>query len=87
MTQEEIRQKLQQYEAEKLKLENNIKDIERNIIIKQERINQVKENLEKAYGTIDVNELNKIEEKLETEIQDLEAELQTLQVQQTTQGE
>ena len=87
MTQEEIRQKLQQYEAEKLKLENNIKDIERNIIIKQERINQVKENLEKAYGTIDVNELNKIEEKLETEIQDLEAELQTLHVQQTTQGE
>ena len=78
MTQEEIKNKLQHYEAEKVKLENNIKDIERNIIIKQERINQVKENLEKTYGTIDVNELNKIEEKLENEIKELEAEFQKL---------
>jgi len=75
MTQEEIKKKIRDYENEKTQLEQYLKQAETELIIANERITQVKENLIKAYGTDDPDELKKIEEKLLQEIQELEKDL------------
>lgn len=76
LTEQELNQKLLKYQEEKNELENQIKETEKAIIIKEERFNQVKENLEKVFGTSELTELEKIKSKLIEEIGELEREIQ-----------
>jgi len=71
----EIEQELQKYKNEVQQLNNQKAEIEKQIIIQDERIRSLKEQLLVEYGTDDESELLKIKEKLEKEIQELKEQI------------
>ena len=75
INEEELHKKIAQYQTEKTELDHQIRDLEKEIIIKEERIKQVQENLVNTYGTSDPDELVNIVKKLENEIIELEKNL------------
>jgi hypothetical protein len=65
----QIKQIISQYEFEKQTLQDTINNLEKEYIIKNERLAQLKTNLKTSYGTDDPEELKKI---LDKSIQDLD---------------
>jgi len=66
-----IDQEIQNYKNELKQLENQKMDLEKQIIIQEERMRSLKELLLSEYGTNDEVQLLKIKENLEKEIFDL----------------
>jgi len=57
---EEFKQIIQSYENEKIGLQKQLQDLEKEKIIKNERLAQLKANLESSYGTSNIDELQNI---------------------------
>jgi len=72
---ENIQSIIEKYQTEKAKIESDIQTLEREIIIGEERINQMKENLLKTYNTDNEEELLAIASNLKKEISDLEEKI------------
>jgi len=70
-----IDQELQKYKTEVQQLEAKKAEIEKQIIIQDERIRSLKEQLLSEYGTDDEAKLLKIKENLENEIQELKKKI------------
>lgn len=74
----EFKQVIAQYETEKQTLQTSINNLEKDHIIKNERLAQLKTNLVSSYGTDDPEELKKILEKNVNELAALKLEIETL---------
>jgi hypothetical protein len=70
---------IQQYESKKAALEQQIQTQSREKIILEEQLNQQNALLMQTFNTIDPNELAKIAEGYQLEINKLELELQSLE--------
>jgi len=71
-----LKLKLNEYTTQKTELEQQVKTVERDLIIKEEQLKQVKENLIKTFGTDDINVLNEKLISLNQEVQELENKLE-----------
>lgn len=78
MDSDQFKQIIAQYETEKQTLQNNINNLEKDYIIKNERLAQLKTNLVQSYGTDDPEELKKILEKNIEELATLKLEIESL---------
>lgn len=78
MDSDQFKQIIAQYETEKQTLQNNINNLEKDYIIKNERLTQLKTNLVQSYGTDDPEELKKILEKNIEELATLKLEIESL---------
>jgi len=70
----ELRQKAQHYKDELNKLLEEKKQIEKQLIILEEQINPYRDQIQELFGTLDVDELNKILIGLESELKTLDHE-------------
>ncbi len=74
----QFKQVIAQYETEKQTLQTSINNLEKDHIIKNERLAQLKTNLVQSYGTDNPEELKKILEKNVGELEVLKQEIETL---------
>lgn len=74
----QFKQVITQYETEKQTLQNNINNLEKDHIIKNERLAQLKTNLIASYGTDNPEELQKILDKNIEELSTLKQEIEIL---------
>jgi len=72
-----IENEIAKYQSEVNDLELKKTEIEKQIIIQDERIRSLKEQLMNEYGTDNEVELSKIKETLEKEIQELKEKIST----------
>jgi hypothetical protein len=68
-------QELASYKSEIAQLESQVQEYEKQVIIQDERIRQLKEQLEKEYGTSEEEKLIEIKKTLENEITELQSVL------------
>ena len=74
----QFKQVIAQYETEKQTLQSSINNLEKDHIIKNERLAQLKTNLVQSYGTDDPEKLKEILEKNINELAALKLEIETL---------